>query len=106
MTTGVETEPTTTIIDQGAPNTIAINRDLKYELAATVAQMFRKQSEKKMFNKEIDKEIDKLKQRAASVIFEIESGGTQLLMNFATQPADGAASIEEPVEEEEEEREH
>lgn len=104
------TEPTTEVIDQGAPNTVAINRDLKYELAATVAQMFRKQYEKKSFNKKIGDEIDTLKLRAASLISEIESGGTQLAMNFATQ-AD-PATIEEPeetddeVDEDENEPEH
>jgi MinD-like ATPase involved in chromosome partitioning or flagellar assembly len=102
------TEPNTEIITDGAPNVIPVQRDLKYELAATVALMFRKQREKKDFNAEIDAEIKNLKARAADLIGEIEQGGTQLAMNFATKaPAENDEPQEETDEEtNEEEQEH
>jgi predicted nuclease with TOPRIM domain len=82
------TEPTTEIIDQGAPNTVAMKTDMVNELAATGLAIFDKEEERREFQTRINGEIKKLKKRYREIAHEVKAGGTQLIMNFGTVKAD------------------
>lgn len=90
MTAGV-TEPTKTVIDQGAPNTVPVKKDtttLANELAATGLAIFDKEEERKEFTTRVNGEIKKLKKRYREIASEIKAGGHQLVMHFGTVNAD------------------
>ncbi len=78
------TEPTTTIIDQGAPNTESVKRDLQNELAAVTSAWFATRLEKKTADKAFNEELGELEERMEDLIGEIKAGGTQLVMHFGS----------------------
>jgi cell division protein FtsB len=98
------TEPNTEIITDGAPNVIPVQRDLKYELAATYARVLELKEERS----DLSAEIKKFEDRMKTLLAEIKQGGAQLEMHFATQaPAETNEPQEEETDEEvDEEQEH
>lgn len=105
------TEPNTEIITDGAPNVVSVQRDLKYELAATYARVLELKEERKDLNTVIKKHED----RMATILAEIKAGGAQLSMNFATKAAaendepqveETDNDVDEDLDEAEEEQEH
>lgn len=95
--------PTTEIIDMDAPNTVAVTRDLQNELAATASAWFARRQEKNKANATFNEELGELEERMDSLIYEIKSGGVQLVMHFGTteegEPYDPLAALDETINE-------